>query len=149
MPKGYPFTLAEGGDALQSMLLGTKPKQTVVCNQSYIHAKTLKVNTPLQSVFLGKKPTRAMVCNQRSCMHYDHSTCIYCDHNTCMYYDDNTRKYHDDGTCKDSDHSTCMYYVVLEENVMLDDLRDTRNTLGKKSYGAGGTDSPVPPNTFS
>ena len=75
--------------ANQSVFLGTKPKRTVVCNQSSNYAKTLKgkystqiskrtmvcnqssnyattlkVNTALQAVFFGTKPKRTMVCKK-------------------------------------------------------------------------------------
>ena len=49
-----------------SACLGTKPKRTVVRNQSSNYAKTLQGEYSAASVFLGTKPKRTVVCNQSS-----------------------------------------------------------------------------------
>ena len=54
--------------ALKPVFLGTRPKRTVVCNQSSNYAKPWKVNTALKPIFLGTEPKRKRVCNQSSIM---------------------------------------------------------------------------------
>ena len=54
--------------ALQSVYFDTKPKRTVVCNQSSNYAKTLKGEYSAAISLPWYEPKRTVVCNQSS--HY-------------------------------------------------------------------------------